>query len=63
MDFAKVLRNSALSKKNRELIGRDLAAYLATEDPFFDRKTFMSVMMGDLSYDPKTEPYSTLKDL
>jgi hypothetical protein len=59
MDMAKVIRNCNISENNRILIGRDLATYFQTKDPFFDRKTFMQIVSGQLNFDTKTEAYST----
>lgn len=62
MDMAKTIRNTHLSANNKEDVGKALAKYLETQDPFFDYNTFMCIVTGKLAYDVKTEPYSPVKD-
>ena len=59
MDLAKCIRNQdKVHYEHRLLLGRRIADYMIREDPMFDRATFLTILTGDLAYDPKTEMYT-----
>lgn len=46
MDLAKCIRNTKLSLANRTAVGTEIADYLASIEPFFDRAVFMQIVKG-----------------
>ncbi len=61
MDIAKVVRNTTLSLNNRVIVGRALANYLESQEPFFDRPVFMQIVQGT-TVDTKTNYCSDVED-
>ena len=62
MNIAKAVRNQdTVSQAGRLQIGRAIADVLKNEDSLFDRATFLSILTGDLAFDPKTEKYNVKK--
>ena len=59
MNIAKAIRNQEkVHREHRLLIGKAVAQVLYDENPLFDRATFLTILTGDLEYDPKTEKYN-----
>lgn len=62
MDFAKVIRNANISNASRSVILKDLAEYLASEDPFFDKPMFTGIATGKYESDFRTRKHSKIQE-
>lgn len=53
IEIARLVRDTPISKENREKVVREFVKLFQGDNPLFDEKAFRAVCRAELLYDPK----------